>query len=322
VADPSQETKHQAARSRRAWAWIAAPVAGFAVLVALVLGTGQPSAKGLMNDAATSFAKVQRGDFDFAITVTPQGGSDEGASTVALTGPFEIVPSKPLPRARINYTVASGGRSNVVTLIMTGDKAYTLIKGQAYELPADASKQLKKATKDMSKKGNGKGLSGLRLNFDRWLTDPKVSDGGEIDGTPVWRTQAGINLETGLKDLASSMGTLNSVTGQGASKLDEKQLAAVKEQIKDARAVVYVGKYDHIVRKVDLTMIFKTPKSAAAETGGISGGSMNMRIGISSPNQPVDVAAPKNPLPYSALQSLANSTAAQSGTTLDDGVGK
>jgi hypothetical protein len=45
-------------------------------------------------------------------------------------------------------------------------------------------------------------------------------------------------------------------------------------------------------------------------------------VGISNPNQPVDVAAPKNPLPYSALQSLVNSQSSQTGTALDDGLGQ
>jgi hypothetical protein len=306
----------------RSWLWIAGPVALFALLVVLILNTGTPSANTLLKDAATSFSKVKRGTFDFAITVTPQGADSAKGSTVELRGPFEIVPDKPLPRAHITYTVSSGGRSNVVTLVTTGDKAYSVIRGQAYELPPAATKQLKSATKDLKKDPKSSGLSGLKLNFDRWLVDPTVTDGGQIAGTPVWRTQAGINLVDALKDLAGSLGTLGAVTGGAVPKLKDAQLAEVQKQIKAAKAVVYVGRYDHIVRKVDLTLIFKTPKSAAAATGGISGGSMNMRIGIANPNQAVDVSPPKNPLPYSALQSLVKSSTTQTGTTLDDGLGK
>lgn len=310
------------ARSRRYWLWVGGPVVAFAVLVGLILATGTPQASSLMKDAAGSFGGVERGTFRFAITITPQGGSDAAASSIELSGPFEIVPGKPLPRARITYSVKSGGRGQDVELLTTGDKAYTVIKGQAYELPATATKDLKEATSDLNKDGKSSGLSGLRLNFDKWLVDPRVSDGGEVDGTATWRTEASVDIVEALKDLAASMGTLNAVTGQSVPKLKDSQINEIKKQIKAAKVVVYVGRYDHIVRTMDLTMLFKTPDSAAAETGGITGGSMRLLVGISEPNQPVNVPDPKNPLPYSALQSLVNSQSSQTGTTLDDGVGK
>jgi TRAP-type C4-dicarboxylate transport system permease large subunit len=43
-------------------------------------------------------------------------------------------PDKKLPNARIEYTISSNGQEQTVTLILTGDKAYTEIQGQAYEL--------------------------------------------------------------------------------------------------------------------------------------------------------------------------------------------
>lgn len=299
-------------------------MAAFAILVVLVLATGQPSADAVVKDAATSFGQVKRGTFQMAMTINPQGGSNQSASSIELSGPFEIVPGKKLPRARITYTVSSGGRSQEVTLLMTGDKAYSLIKGQAYELPPTATKQLESATKDLSKgsKGKQQGLSGLKLNFDKWLQNPQVEQGPTIDGTPTWRTASGVNVIAALQDLTGSLGTLSSVTGETVPKVKKSQIAAINKQIKGARVVVYVGKYDGIMRRMDMTMFFKTPADAAASTGGITGGSMALRVAISEPNQPVDVKPPKNPLPYSALQSLVAGQASQAGTTLDDGLGR
>lgn len=317
-----KERAERAPRRRRAtWPWIVGPVAAFIVLVVLVLATGTPSSAQLMQDATTSFGKVKRGDFRFSISITPQG-SDAAPSTIELKGPFEIVPGKPLPKARITYTVSSGGRSQVVTLLTTGDKAYTVIKGQAYELPASATKDLKSATKDLAKPSGGGGLSGIKLNFNKWLVDPKVAAGRDIDGTATWRTTANVNVVEALKDLVSSAGTLGSITGQGVPTLKESDIAEVKKGIKSASVVVYVGRYDNILRLMDLTMDFSTPANQQAATGGITGGRMNMLVGISAPNQPVEVSPPKNPLPYSALQSLVSSQSSQTGTTLDDGLGQ
>ncbi|MFT4048756.1 MAG: hypothetical protein QM648_02855 [Solirubrobacterales bacterium] len=319
-----EKGKNDSAGKRRYWLWIAGPVAAFLVLVGLVLSTGTPSSAQLMKHATTSFGDVKKGTFRFAITITPAGSDDASTSSIELTGPFEIVPGKPLPLARITYTVTSGGRSQVVTLLTTGDKAYSLIKGQAYELPASATKDLKSATKDLSKGGSGDSLAGLKLNFDKWLIDPKVAPGRDIDGTATWQTTAGVNVVEAIKDLTASAGALSSITGQGAasSALKASDIKAINKQIKDAKVVVYVGRYDNIVRLMDLSMTFKTPASSSSASTGISGGKANVIIGISEPNKNVDVKPPKNPLPYSALQSLVNSQSSQTGTALDDGLGQ
>ncbi len=307
-----ENASEKPARKRNvAWGWVLGPVAAFLVLVGLILATGTPSSAQLMSHAAGSFGEVKRGTFRFGITITPQGSSTASPSSIELNGPFEIVPGKPLPRARITYTVSSGGRSQVVTLLTTGDKAYTVIKGQAYELPAAATKELESATKDLSKSGSGGGLSGIKLHFDKWLIDPKVSNGRDIGGTATWRTDAGVNVVSALQDLTASAGTLGSITGQKVPALTAKDVAQVKKGIKNASVTVYVGRYDRILRLMDLTMDFSTPANQQAATGGIT-----------NPNEPVDVQAPKNPLPYSALQSIVNSQASQSGTTLDDGLGQ
>lgn len=296
----------------------------FVVLVGLILATGTPSSAQLMKRAADSFGEVSRGNFQFKITITPQGSAEAAPSSIELKGPFEIVPGKPLPRAKITYTVSSGGRSQVTTLLTTGDKAYTVIKGQAYELPASATKDLKAATKDLAKPGEGKGLTGIKLNFDKWLIDPQVAAGQDIDGTATWRTTAGVNVVEALKDLVASSGTLGGITGGSVPALKESDLAEVQKGIKNASVIVYVGRYDRVIRLLDLTMDFSTAGATGSTSavGGISGGRMNMLVGISNPNQPVNVEPPKDPLPYSALQSLTESQSSQTGTTLDDGLGQ
>ncbi|MBJ7459567.1 MAG: hypothetical protein JHD02_10300 [Thermoleophilaceae bacterium] len=317
-----EETKKTNESRRSALPWIIGPVLAFVVLVGLVLATGTPSSAALMKTAASSFGEVSRGNFLFKIAITPQGAENATPSSIELSGPFEIIPGKPLPKAKITYKVSSGGRSQVVTLLTTGDKAYTVIKGQAYELPPSATKDLQSATKDLAEPGKGKGLSGIQLNFDKWLINPQVAAGRDIDGTATWRTTAGVNVVAALKDLTSSAGALGGITGQNVPALKESDLAEVKKGIKDASVVVFVGRYDRIIRLLDLTMDFTTPSNLTAAAGGVTGGRMNMVVGISNPNQPVDVEAPKSPLPYSALQSLVSGQSSQTGTSLDDGLGQ
>lgn len=307
--------------------WAIGPVIAFVVLTALILATGTPSAGDLMKQASQSFGEVERGVFSFEISITPKGSESAEASSIKLAGPFELVSDKPLPEAQITYTITSGERSQTVNLVTTGDEAYTIVGGQAYELPDEAAKQLREATKQLSDDGNGKdgksestGLSGLNLNFDKWLIDPEVSDGGEVDGTAVWSTSAKVDVVAALQDLASSASALSGVTGSAVPKLSESEIKQLEDSFSNARVEVLVGKYDGIVRGIDLSMDFSTPAALSASTGGITGGKLNVKIGIEDPNQPVDVQAPTDPLPFKSLQSLTES--GQSGTALDDGVGK
>jgi hypothetical protein len=308
--------------SNRTLTWIVGPIVAFLFFVGVILATGTPSSADLMKQATQSFGQVKRGVFTFSITITPKGSAAAQPSTIKLTGPFEIVAGKPLPLAKIDYTVSSGGRSQKTVLLTTGTKAYTVIKGQAYELPAAATTQLKSATKDLSKPGKGPGLSGINLNFNKWLIRPKVASGNDIDGTATWRTTANVDIIAALTDLTNSANTLGSITGSKVPALKDSDLAAVKKGIKNASIVVYVGRYDRIVRLLDLTMDFVTPGNLTAAAGGVTGGRMNLVVGIAKPNQPVNVKPPANPLPFKALQSLAQGQSAQQGTALDDGLGK
>lgn len=302
--------------------WALAPLAAFMVLTVLILTTGTPGSADLMRQASDSFGAVNRGVFSFAISITPKGTAAADTSTIKLAGPFELVPGKQLPKAHINYTISAGGRSQVVDLLMTGDKAYSIARGQAYELPSSVTKNLKQATTQLSKGDGGKqsGLSGLRLNFNKWLIDPQVGPGREIDGTPTWRTRARVDVVAVLKDLTGSARALGGVTGTKIPALSESDISELRKDIKNARVEVFVGRYDRIVRDIDLTMDFVTPSELTAAAGGLTGGRLNVMIGISRPNRPTGVKPPLNPLPFKALQSLGSG--GQTGTALDDGLGR
>ncbi|MFY9487975.1 MAG: hypothetical protein WAP35_04670 [Solirubrobacterales bacterium] len=326
---PSERASERAASrsklpSRRFLVWAVGPLLVFLIFTGVILTTGTPSSAKLMEQATASFAAVQKGVFDFSISITPEGTSDAEPSEIRLTGPFEILPGKKLPLAKINYTVSSGGRSQVIELLTTGDKAYTVVQGQPYELPASATKDLESATQELSggesAKGAG-GLSGLKLNFGKWLRNPQVAAGEEIDGTPTWRTRAGVDIVAALKDLTGSAQALGGVTGTQVPDLTEADLKELRSGIKNAKVEVFVGRYDRIVRKIDLSMDFSTPSELTAAAGGVTGGRLNVKIGIAQPNRPVSVAKPTNALPYKALQTLGKSVA-QQGTALDDGLGK
>lgn len=301
------------------------PLLAFLAIALAATFLSKPSPEELLTQATGSFAKIDRGVFDFKVAISPRGaaGAVSGPAAVQLAGPFEIRTGDKLPTARIEYTVSSGGQKQTVTLITTGDKAYTEIQGQAYELPPGALKDLQKAAIGLKSKGKaGGGLAGLNLNFDKWVVAPKVVNGGVVGGQKTWRVDAGVNVVTALRDLIIQSKALGSITGsQLPTSLSDKDAEVLRKSIKRAYVRIYVGRYDGILRRFDLTMdVAQGGGAASAATAALSGGRANITIAISDPNQPIDVKAPEDPLSYKALQSLTGGATGPTGS--DTGKGK
>lgn len=282
------------------------PVALFLLISLGAIYFSKPSGEELLTAATESFGKIERGVFDFQIAITPRGSAGAQPASISLTGPFELPEDKKLPNARIEYTIESNGQQQTVTLILTGDKAYTEVQGQAYELPPEAVKQLEEATKDLRKSNNGSGggLAGINLNFDEWLSDPEVVNGGKVGGQKTWQIDAKVDVVAALTDLLAQAKTLGSITGQQLpGGLKKEDAAELRKSIKSAFVRVNVGRYDDLLRRFDLSMDVEAP-SGGKNASPLSGGRVNVVVGIDDPNKPVKVEAPPNPLPYSALESL------------------
>lgn len=288
------------------------PIALFVLISIGAIFFSKPSGDALLTEATQSFSKINSGVFDFAINITPKGDDSTQPASISLAGPFELQKGKKLPVARIEYTVSSGGQEQSQTLIFTGDKAYFEIQGQAYELPPEAVKQLQQSTKDLltsSAKGGGGGLAGVQLNFEDWLSDPVVSNGGKVGGQKTWQVDAKVDVVKAITDLVAQSKALGSITGsQLPAEISKADAEALRKAIKRSFVRVNVGRYDGLLRRFDLSMdVTAAPtdsKTNSAAAAALAGGAVNVVIGIDNPNQPIVVEDPPNALPYSALQSL------------------
>ncbi len=295
------------------------PAALFVLISIGAIFFSKPSGDELLTQATQSFGKIERGVFDFQIAITPKGQAGAQPSSIRLAGPFDLPPSAKLPNASIEYTISSAGQEQTQTLIFTGGKAYFEIQGQAYEMPPQAIKQLQAASKDLRKSNKGgSGLAGVNLNFDQWLSDPEVVNGGEVGGQKTWQVDAKVDVVKAMVDLVAQAKTLGTITGsQLPEQLSSQDAAELRKSIKRAFVRVNVGRYDKLLRRFDLTMDLVTPASGSKSTATsqLAGGRVNVVIAIDDPNQPVNVEPPPNPLPYSALESLTGAGAGASGQT-------
>lgn len=280
-----------------------------ALLIGLLLGKfSKPEPRDVVQNAVGSLAEIKRGEFSIQFTINPRGDDTTAEpAEFRISGPFELDADAKLPKAKVQQTVSAGGQEQSVTLITTGEKGYIEIEGKAYELPADAQKSLTKSTEELRKSGSGgksQGLAGLDIDFNKWLTDPKLSNGRNFDGEDTWKVESPVDVVAAIRDLLKGARALGGATGgQVPNLLSGTQEKELRDAIKRAYVEIFVGKDDELLRRVNLTMDVDTPKGQDNALG-LAGGRLDIAVEILKPNEPVTVDAPEDPLPASALRKL------------------
>jgi hypothetical protein len=247
---------------------------------------GSSGATSVLSKTAAGLGDIRSGDLGFSLLVTPRGDGAGPPFGFKLAGPFSLRKGS-APQAKIDYTQLANGKSSTVTITSTGTKGYVTLGGKTYELPAARLGPIKSVTSALG--GNGKGSS---LPVDRWIVDPKVSDGGNVGGVETDHVQ-------GTFDIAQAAGDLGSqVLGNRA--LDDRERKQLADATRSARIDVWSGKKDHLLRKlaIDVDLGFDVPADLRAALGKLVGARIALELTVDGPNRPVSVTAPANPQPY------------------------
>src|SRR5687767_727896 len=98
------------------------------------------------------------------------GGQLEGEVGFSIEGPFSFEDPGKLPLAEWELTRFAGEEEVTLTFISTGDAAFVVLDGQAYELPPEQIENIGPANLDG-------GLNGLRV--DEWVVEAEETEGAE-----------------------------------------------------------------------------------------------------------------------------------------------
>jgi hypothetical protein len=253
--------------------------------LALVLagcGGGQ-SAQKTLSETSANLGKIKSGDLSLELLFTAKGGHQAGFS---LEGPFALNPGS-LPEGQLDYTQIAGSQTATQTFIMKGGKAYVRIRGQTFQLPADTTRQIQGTL------GASGGLGVIDLSG--WVRNPKLSDGGELDGSDTDKISADLNVPaavSGLLAAASLFGSnapLAALSGAGAEQLERA--------VQRATVNLWTGKDDRLLRKLDIAVDF-SPSGAPENVRSLVGAAMRLTLAISNPNEKISVETPTNVQPY------------------------
>jgi hypothetical protein len=262
-----------------------------AALTLVLVGCGtKQSAQEALSETAANMGKIRSGDLSLELTFRPRGAGKTGFT---LDGPFSFE-EEPLVAGRLDYTQLRGEQgSETATFVSTGQKAYVIVRGQAYELSPDTSAQLRVASTQLSSSGLGS------LDVGRWFEDPTLEDGGEVGGTETDLIRARLNVVEVVNTL---VGIASQVRGESVAPVTGDDADQLRGAVESAQAEIWSGKDDRLLRKLELNIHFNA-QQAPERIRNLIGVAVHFEVEIDDPNKDVAVEAPANALPYSDLGS-------------------
>ena len=253
-----------------------ARVAAGAALVALAGcggGGGADSASEVASKTAAKLPDIRSGDMRVELAATGRGGGETAELGFRLEGPFALARDGGLPVAKLRYTQVSGGQEGSATFISTGREAFVEGGGAVRALPAEQARRLRAAAGEVSQGGGVR-----KLDLERWMRKPKLSEGPDIGGDATDRIRAEVAVPAVAKDLAGSLG-------------DTREL---EQAIKRARVEVLTGAEDRLLRRLtlDVDLALDVPKGMRRQLGELVGGDVRFVFEVADPNRKVSVPRP------------------------------
>jgi hypothetical protein len=205
----------------------------------------------------------------------------------ALRGPFALPARRGLPTAKMDYTQIAGERRATVTLTTTGRAGFVTVDGRSYRLPSGQLERLRTGAGSFA----GGGASD---RLEDWVKDPKLSDGGRVNGVEVDRVTGRLDVAAAARDLLRVSSAL--APGDAAERaLQGESGAELARAVKRSSFELRTGKEDRLLRRLAIAVDL-APR-------GAPGARIRFDLAISHPGARIRVQPPPNALPASALPS-------------------
>jgi hypothetical protein len=263
-----------------------------AAMLALPACGGSGGPDGVVSETADKLGEISSGELFMRLVIQPRGGDDAGDIGFELKGPFALGEGDDPPLANVRYKQLAAGEDAEVTLVSAKEGGFVFVDGQAYELPPDRIEELR-AFGSRDGDGDPEALGGLEL--DDWLENGKLQESGELD-----RVTGTVDVEAAVADLLELANDVGSDVPESLADEDRKRLA---EAVRSSRFELETGKEDRLLRwlHVDADFGLDVPEQLQGTLGRLVGAKVIFELGFRNPNEPIEVKAPEDALPYSAL---------------------
>lgn len=234
-------------------------------------GPAGPALKG----TAANLEKIESGLLSVSVRMEPKDGEEFGYD---IEGPVRLGAEGRLPVADVEYTQVANGQDDTVRLVLQEDGGGWVERdGQRTDLTEEQLAELRSA-------GSLLGEEGLTtLSFERWIADPKLSDGP--DGT---------DKVTGDLDVAAAMAGLAALSGvlEQDVVLTAEQRVQVADAVEDSSFELLTGAEDRLLRRLVLAFSLGTdvPEELRDAIGEDAvGAKFSFELELDDVNQPVAI---------------------------------
>ncbi len=278
---------------------VAAAITAVVVVVAVLVVSCGSDDEDTLRETSEKLADVRSGQLSLRFVVAPLSSARDSDVGFAIKGRFALATrAGGLPDTDIAYTQIAGPAQETVRVLSDGKAAWVRVGGQAYTLPAQRTRRLRR-----SADSGGDGAAGLDvLHIDRWIADPKSADAGTLDGVATTRITGRLRAATALRDLLA-LGR-RAGTDVGARPIGEEAGEKLEDSKRDASIVVHTGRKDRILRRLVLRASF--PLERTRELGGtigrLRGAEVRFSLTLRRVGRPVSVKRPETPQPFSSLR--------------------
>jgi hypothetical protein len=260
-------------------------IAGCAAAALLLSGCAAFHSSDPLAETADRLGDIRSGVLELRLATSAGGGEETGFT---LRGPFALPDDDSLPTARLRFRSLEDPGSEMI-FTSTGDAAFLDVSGQTYELPDEQTRSLVGAAR-----------AGDHGPFDemdvaQWVTDERLTEAGETT-----RVRGDLDVVAALNDI---FGIARYFGGSDLQTIDDQGAVRVRRAVRSARLDLITGTDDHLLREltIKIEMGAKAPAHLGSALEQFLGVSFEMHMTIQHPNEPVEVSAPTDALPFESL---------------------
>jgi hypothetical protein len=269
-------------------------------LVSCGEGDEQEGVEDLLNQAFSE--EIHSADLSLESEIE-LNGLLEDPIRIEAEGPF-ITNEDMLPSADIELRIGSGGGGQTITsgVLTTGDRAFLKFQDVYYEQPPEQVRETNRMIRRNSRR-NGDSLGELGLDPRSWLVEATDEGDADVAGVETSHVSGTLDVDTLMRDLNDFVSRSASALGAGEAppQLTAEDIRELSAAVKDPTFDVYVGKKDHLIRRISGRVEFEIPEANREDLGGLRGGTITFSVELRDVNGDQEIEAPARSRPLSRL---------------------
>jgi hypothetical protein len=135
------------------------------------------------------------------------------------------------------------------------------------------------------------------------MVDPRVGDGGRLDGVAVQRVTGAVDVVKALNDIVAVAADVGPAPDEELRPVDPAGADRVKRAVRSSTLEVITGQDDHLLRRLRLDVTFAAGDLEGLQQalGPLAGSSLHFEVDLTGLNRKVEVDVPPSVRPLADL---------------------